>query len=78
MNGDDMCRLILSKSCDYCKLSYEETDTAIFLYSKKNKKVGIWKNKEELFNFIFTTYIIKNTNTDDTVIVVSDYLNNLK
>jgi hypothetical protein len=76
---DAICLMILDKSCKYCKLKYDETEDGVFefRYSNKHrtKKVIFTKDREDLFDFIFVSYIGNNLNMDTTVIIVSDYLN---
>lgn len=70
--GNDVCRLILKKSCEYLKCNYLESDNDIvFIYDHKTK---VYKIKHDLFDYIFVCYIRNNTNIDETVIMVSDYL----
>lgn len=74
-----ICLLILKKSCKHYKLKYDETDDGVFefRYSSKHRsnKIQFIKDREELFEFIFVTYIQNNLSVDATVVIVSDYLN---
>lgn len=76
----DLCKRILERSCEYCKLTCIEMESEylFYRYEDKQHKHPIYHGKDALLDKIFVEFIKKNTNTSDTIIVISSYLNNLK
>lgn len=76
----ELCKLILERSCEYCRLTCIETQSEylFYRYDDKQHEYPIYYDKDKLLDLIFLEFIKKNTNTSDTIIVVSSYLNNLK
>lgn len=73
--ADEICKHILELACDYCRISYKESDGVLQFYSlTHDRSVDLVKGKEELYSEIFVIYIHNNTNMDKTVIEVSSLL----
>jgi len=76
----ELCKLILEKSCEYCKLTCVEMQSEYLFYRYDDKQHAhpIYYDKDKLLDLIFVEFIKKNTNTSSTIIVISSYLNQLK